>query len=49
MRCAEAWVNADEPGRAAEYFGRSAKLVKDSDEDAAAERYVTASKVSTCI
>ncbi|CAM9839102.1 unnamed protein product, partial [Ectocarpus fasciculatus] len=34
-----------EPGRAAEYFGRSAKLVKDSDEDAAVERYITASKV----
>lgn len=45
LRCAEAWVHADEPGRAADYFGRSAKLVKDSDEDAAAERYIFASKV----
>lgn len=45
LRCAEAWVHADEPGRAADYFGRSAKLVKDSDEEAAAERYIFASKV----
>lgn len=46
LRCAEAWVHADEPGRAADYFGRSAKLVKETDEDAAAERYIFASKVS---
>lgn len=45
LRCAEAWVHGDEPGRAADYFGRSAKLVKDTDEDAAAERYILASKV----
>ena len=45
LRCAEAWVHGDEPGRAADYFGRSAKLVKETDEDAAAERYIFASKV----
>lgn len=49
LRCAEAWVHADEPGRAADYFGRSAKLVKDTDEDAAAERYIFASKVRRTI
>eukprot|EP00904_Undaria_pinnatifida_P001671 jgi/Undpi1/11504/HiC_scaffold_30.g13801.m1 len=38
LRCAEAWVHADEPGRAADYLGRSAKLAADADEDEAAER-----------
>lgn len=45
MRCAEAWVHADEAGRAADYLGRSAKLIEKNDEEAAAERYVQASKV----
>ncbi|CAM9310230.1 unnamed protein product [Laminaria digitata] len=45
LRCAEAWVNADEPGRAADYLGKSAKLAADIDEDEAAERYIYASTV----
>ncbi len=42
-------MNADEPGRTADYLGRSAKLVKETDENAAAERYISASKVCTYI
>lgn len=32
-------------GRAAEYLGRSARLIEHSDEDAASERYVYASAI----
>lgn len=32
-------------GRAAEYIGRSAKLLEATDEDSAAERYVYVAKV----
>ena len=40
--CAEAWLNANERGKCAEYLGRAAKSMEPLDEDAAAADYLHA-------